>query len=612
MKQLICLLLVILSGMPPAVLAAVDASVDRQQVYDGDTLTLTIETDAGVQGAPDLSPLKHNFEVLDSSNFSSFSFVNGRQSSHAGWRIRLRPLRTGALRIPSLDVGGKKTNPITVQVSPVPPDVAKRNADRLFVETEVDTGGHPPYLQQQVRLIVRLFYRVRVLDSKLSEPQPDGDVVFERMGKDRRYEAMRNGKRYQVLEREYAMFPLRSGELHIPSVVFNGWIAEPQQRRSQPRSPTGGLFDRFFNDPFDDEFFRDSPFGQKGRSITARSPGKTLKVLPRPGAYKGQAWLPAADVQLSDSWTENPPQLGVGEPVTRVLTLTAKGVEGSQLPPLDIQPGTDYNVYPEQPSTRSRVQGGWVLGEQRRVFAIVPTRPGRLVLPAIRIHWWNTGENRERETVLPRWELQVAPGTGQSAPPASARTAPASGAGSVASLGDRTGGQPATAAGPQGLPGSYIPWLIAAVTLLLMLLVLLFARRRRRAGTARVRPAPEAPVSASVPEKPDREQRHEALRQLQTACAGGAPQAVAKALLGLARIEWPQDPPLDLVTLSRRCPQHAQALASLDRAIYAGAGAGDWSVLCEACWDGLDCMGQDGNTQGREDLAPLYPAGSRS
>lgn len=612
MKQLACLFAFVLSWLAQDALAAANASVDRQQVYDGDTLTLTIQTDAGVQGAPDLSPLKQGFEVLDSSNFSSFSFVNGRQSSSAGWRIRLRPLRIGDLRIPSLDVGGVKTNPVIVHVAPVPPEVAKRNADRLFVETEVDSGGRPPYVQQQVRLTVRLFHRVRIRRGTLSEPQPDGDVVFERMGKERRYEAKRNGRRYQVLEREYAMFPLRSGELHIPSVVFNGQIEEPRpQRRSRPRSPAGSLFDRFFEeDPFNDDFFRDSPFGHKGKTITARSPGKTLKVLPRPNDYKGRDWLPAAGVDLLDSWTEKPPALRVGEPVTRVLTLRAKGLEGSQLPELDIAATGDYNVYPEQPATHNRVEGGWVLGEEQRAFAIVPTHSGKLVMPEVRIHWWDTQQNRERETVLPRWELQVAPGAGQSSP-AMGKGPVAPGSPSSAAPVRSSQAEPAAVAGNPGLgpKGGYY-WL-AAIGLLLLALAVVGVLMRR--GRQRVRQPVEQAENVPPKPAPTGIDSQQALRQLREACEAGEPRSIAAALLRLASLQWPDDPPLDLRTLAMRCPENADAFEALDRALYAGTKVNDqWSGLCEAYREGFgDTVHAAGDSPDQDDLAPLYPPSGR-
>ncbi|RMG33329.1 MAG: protein BatD [Gammaproteobacteria bacterium] len=585
--------------------AGVSASVDRQTVYEGDTLTLTLESDAGLSGKPELSPLKKDFEVLSSGTFSSFSFNNGRQSSRSGWRIKLRPTRIGDLVIPSIPMGGDKTRPIMVHVLPVPPEVAKRNAEKLFVETEIDTGGRDPYVQQQVKLTVRLYYRVRILDGQMSEPQPDADVIFERLGKERRYETVRNGLRYQVIERDYAMFPQRSGELRVPSVVFNGRIAKPKKPKPRRRRSFGDpFFDRFFEeDPFDD-IFENDPFFAKGEPVVARSTSKTLKVLPPPKEFKGQHWLPAADVKLYDSWSESPLTLRVGEPVTRVLALRAKGLEGSQLPEPELADGPSYKVYPEQPTTSNRVEAGWVVGEIQRAFAIVPQKAGKLVLPEVRVRWWDITQDKERETVLPRWELEVLPGAGgqtKVTPPPTAKAAPAPSS--------RSGPASPPASEGAGNPWQWWPWALA----LLVVLVLTGLWLARRPRQPQQRPAAaERPKSSPSRVKSDAAALRRAREDLAKACEAGEPRKVAAALLALAREQWPDDPPLDLPALARRRPDQAAAFEALDRALYgAGEPEANWRGLCEIFREGFGgevparASGDD-----EEMLPPLYPNAS--
>ena len=588
---------ILLLALPAVVAAAVSASVDRQEVYDGDTITLTLESDGG-GGRPDLSPLKRDFEVLGSGTFNSFSFVNGRQSSKSGWRVRLRPRRLGDLTIPPIDMGGRKTRPILVHVRPVPPEVAARMADQVFVETQIDTGGRPPYVQQQVKLTVRLYYRVRLASGELTDPVPDGDVLVERLGKERRYETVRNGERYQVVERRYALFPQRSGRLQIPSVVFHGRVRVPEPRRQRRfRDP---FFDDFFKDPFDDPFFADSPFGGRTEPVVARSPSKTLEVLPPPKGYKGRHWLPARDLKLYDSWTDAPPTLRAGEPVTRILAIRATGLEGSQLPEPQMAETPDYRVYPEQPATSNRVQDGWVVGEIQRAFTVVPQHAGRLVIPEVRLRWWDLQAGEEREAVLPRWELEVAPGAAPAAPPASA------GAGQGAATTPPTAASAPEAArsGPAN-PGrwlGYWPW---ALALLLAVLIgwLLLRRRRRPAASP---PAPPQPAPATAPAA-EAEALKAARDRLRQACGQGDPRAVAAALLALAKLHWREDPPLDLPALARRRPAQAEALEALDRALYGeGEPPDNWRALCDLFRDGFAAVSGASRDE-KEELPPLYP-----
>jgi hypothetical protein len=59
-------------------MAGVRASFDRPTVYEGDTVTLTIEVDGAKPGGePDLSPLAQAFDVLGTSTGSQISIING-------------------------------------------------------------------------------------------------------------------------------------------------------------------------------------------------------------------------------------------------------------------------------------------------------------------------------------------------------------------------------------------------------------------------------------------------------------------------------------------------------------------------------------------------------
>ena len=601
----ICLLLI-----GQVAMAAVTASLDRHQVYEGDTVTLSLETDGNTQASPDLSALQADFELLGTGRSSNISIINGRQSIKTGWQVRLRPRHLGELSIPSIEIGGEKTRPLTLKVERIPADVARRQADQLFVETQVESGKRAPYVQQQVKLIVRLYYRVRLLDGELSDPRPDGDVVFERLGDDKRYETLRDGKRYQVIEREYAMFPQRSGTLNIPPVVFSGRAAVRQssgQQRS-PRTRMDSLMQRFFGeDPFMDDFFSGSPFGQRGKRIVARSPARALRVMPRPKDYKGATWLPAADVELLDSWAENPPRPRVGEPITRTLTLRAKGLEDSQLPEIEIPASDAYSVYPEQATTRNVLQDGWVVGERRQDFTLVPKQAGKLVVPAVSIDWWDTRQDRQRQTVLPRWELSVLPGSG-----ARASNTPAATAGQANSVSaDETA--KATSVSSTARPDAdrwrdVWPWLSAMLALGLATAIVWWVRARRPAKSAQDDARAGQETTAGRP-KPTRADLGAARDRLRQACADHDARAIGRALLAMAKLQWPDDPPLDLRALAKRLPKQADPIRVLDRSLYAGEtqNLAELDGLCEAFREGFDTGGGDERKAVRDDLAPLYP-----
>jgi hypothetical protein len=324
-----------------------------------------------------------------------------------------------------------------------------------------------------------------------------------------------------------------------------------------------------------------------------------VQVNPRPSDYDGSTWLPAAKLSLRDSWADDPPEFRVGEPVTRTLTLEATGLEGSQLPALTFPEMYGMRLYPEQPVHENRSDGKWVYGSSRQALAYVPSISGKLSIPEVRVDWWDTGTQRQRTAVLPAWEINVLPGTAPvSQPPPAPVTPPAA---------ERTA--PATAAAP---PESswhdklqqYWPWIAGIVLLASIVIGLLWlAARLRRRPVAPADPADSGTASATA----HRQQRDAALSALQQACSGNDPQAAARALLQLAAVEWPADPPRNLAALERRLSMEAGTLRALERALYA-AGHAAWQgdELWQQFKNGLPVVHNDRVTA-TPGLAPLYP-----
>jgi hypothetical protein len=596
--------------------AGVRALVDRNQLYEGDTVTLTVEAEGESRnGQPDLAPLQQDFEVSGVSTSNQVSIINGQRSDKTQWVVQLKPRRLGELRIPAIAVGGDQTRPIALQVREIPPELAKALEERLFVEVELEPSEESPYVQQQLRYVARLYYAVPLIDGTLSDPQPENAVV-ERLGQDRQYRTQRNGKEYGVIERRYAIFPERSGEFHIPPVTFEGRVASGSSARNS-RTRMSSMMERFFsddffrdpfgNDPFfnADDFFAGTPLGDRGRPIRATGKSLTLEVEPQPAAYGGPYWLPASNLVIHDSWSENPPQWRAGEPVARTLTIEAKGLTASQLPELEVQESPQIRVYSEPPVGTSHTDGNWVYGRSEQNLAYVARQEGKLSVPSITVHWWDTEQNRERRATLPPWEVQVAAG---SVPvPGEAPAAPAEREESpVPATALETPGKE-----PTGLPGGVgsltrlWPWgagLAALLAVLVAASAVVRQRSRGRAGAGRT-------AAPSEPRPQPRQSDRAARAALQRACDADDAQACAAALLDWAAVAWPDDPPRNLGVLANRAARGTAQIRDLDRALYA-ADAAAWrgAPLWEALKDGLRARDEADRREGDGILKPLYPS----
>ena len=597
--------------------AAVRATLDRDTVYAGDIVTLTLESD-GQQShlQPDLTPLEKNFEVLGTSTQTQVSIFNGRRSDKTLWQVQLQPRQSGRLRIPPITIGKQQTAALELKVSKAPLQTASQPNQHVFIEVEADTSAKQIYVQQQIPYSVRLYYDERLQDGELSGPEPK-DAVVEQLGEDKRYSTVRNGRQYSVIERHYVISPEKSGSLMIPPATFRGRIAVPEQR-GRSRGP-GSMMDQFFknspfaNDPFfrdnmfNDRFFSNSPFGDPGKPIAIRSRAINIDIKPRPAAAR-QHWLPAEAVSLHDSWTENPPQFKVGEPVSRTITIQTRGLAGSQIPELNISAPANARLYPETPSHESRTDGKTIYGTRTQTLTYIPGAQGTLKVPAITLNWWDTQHNKAASTTLPGWQFKVlpgAPGTMETPATDAAQTEQHSAPANKTTEADSQ--QTESAASPlvDAIKANWRRLLGGSgLLLLLALLVVSIARRAKQRRRTDAPSAEKQTPSRTAQAQPDQKS---ALQALQKACKDNDRQAAAKALLDLAQAHWPEDPPRSLGAIGMRLEKGQQQLSELERSLYA-AEASDWNGA--ALWDefrhGLQEKKPDRQSQDDE-LRPLYP-----
>jgi len=593
--------------LAPTLRADVTASLDRNSIYAGDTVTLSIATSGADEGRqPDLSPLRKDFDILGTSSSQQIEIINGQRSDSHQWLVELAPQNAGTLTVPALKVGNSHTPALTLTVSAQPAAAGAQAGAPVFVESELDTARGGTYVQQEIPYTTRLYYRVPLIEGDFSDPQLDNAAV-ERIGEDRQYRTTRDGEHYQVLERRYAIFPEHSGKLTIPPAVFTGRMVSASSQRS-PFDSMDAMMERMMGgNPFKGSFFAGTPFADPGKRIRRHGNELSVDVKPRPASYRGEDWLPTPKLVLHDSWAESPPEFHSGEPVTRTITLEARGLEAAQLPEIHIPATPGLRIYPEQPVQNNRVDGDWVYGRSKQTFAFLATKAGRIDLPAISVHWWDTEKHTERTAQLPGWEVMVKPGsasTGAAAPlqPAAGQQPPAPVAqpGKPVAAGGNLKAADQTAAGKMNL------WLVVGGPLLLvaLLLTVLLARRLRqsgRGGTAAATETPPAPVPPTA--------ATETREKLRRACADNDPHAAASALLDWARATWPRETPRSLGELAVRVGHGQAQVRELETVLYApGEHAWSGERLWGALRRGLEPVQDTGRARhGDNDTPPLYP-----
>ena len=566
--------------------ADVRASLSRQTVYEGDTVSLNIVSNESGQGTdPDLSVLQQDFDIVGTASSQQTSIVNGKRSETRQWHVELAPKRDGELTVPSIRVGADATQALTLQVSAQPDAIVAEAGQPLFIKTQLEPLGSPVYVQQQLRYTLQLFYRESLFEGSFDGPNVEHALV-ERLGDDVQYKTTVNGMEYQVVERHIAIFPEQSGVFSISPVTFNGRLAG----QSQQRMPS------MFMDDMLERFFSNTTVTAPGKRLRLRSEGYTLEVKPRAAAFTGDYWLPSEQLTLTDSWASGPPEFRSGVPVTRTLTLEAKGLESTHLPEFKLPESEGMRLYPEQPVYSNRTDREWVFGSRQLTVAYVPSASGMLTIPAMRIDWWDTAAKQQKTAELPAWTVNVLPGEGATDIPAPVPLTPAvvdpEPALDALAAADETGRVDWLA-----VVKSRWPWLLAG---LVMLAAMLLVWRRVNFREVPTTPGGSAAPSASPSLKAARS-------AVQQACQANNPAAAANALLQWAAASWPNDPPRNLGTLMQQLSSGVNEIRALERALYGAAGEpwqGDalWRVFDQGLEIKHDTVPAD-----RAGLSPLYP-----
>ncbi|MET4693854.1 BatD family protein [Endozoicomonas lisbonensis] len=388
-NSLMALLLFMFAGS--ALAATFTATVDRTIIAPYETLDLTLRTDKSTDLSPDLSALNQDFEVVTTRQNRQIRIVNGQTESWFDWIVTLAPKHEGHLTIPALKLGNLSSEPIRIQVQK--DSSTGNNVSPVFMRTEVDNEF--VYVQQQVVLTLRVFYRVNLYDdSRLSPLNIEGAIV-QQLGDTRKYETIIDGKRYGVFELKFAIHPQKTGPMEIPELVFNGTMAER-------------------NDPFGSMFSLSN-----GKPVVARSAEIILNVQPQPASYSGRAWLPASDLSLSESWSQDLNDgVHVGDAITRTITVEADGLTSAQLPTIPKPRLQNANIYPDQSKTEDTPTDTGIIGKRMDAVAIIPTQPGNMTLPALRYSWFDVTSNEEKVAELPARTIRVLPAANAAAIPA--------------------------------------------------------------------------------------------------------------------------------------------------------------------------------------------------
>lgn len=564
-------LAVLLSALALTAYAAAELNIylDRTLIQRHEIVQLTIDYsgDRPLEEL-DLSVLAADFDIVSRSNSQQFSVVNGRSTRRTQLFLGLQPKRTGTLNIPAMTLGDLQSKALKLTVEATSNSSNDPNIP-IILENEVDEEN--PLVQSQVTYTVRLLHNAQFSEGTLTDPQVENTLV-ERLGEDLSFQSKRDGRVYQVIERRYALFPQSSGPLTIAAPQFSGEVLIPNQPGERYY---GRPAFRVLND------FR--PVRLEGKTIE-------LNVDIRP-AGATDPWLPAQALNINEEWPSSAQSIQVGTPITRTITLEARGLTASQLPELMIAATDGLRIYPEQSQTSNSSQSIHIIGKRIQKMAIVPNRAGRITLPEIRIPWWDVVTQEPRYAVLPAREINVLPAPGQQPSQKAEAVTP--------SIPDTATAQAELQNGEYASEQNTWQWISAALAIAWLATLLLWFFKNRTAHS-NSDPATETNEQVAT---------IATTAELEAACRSNDADTIAKALLNWSARHWPHSPPRSLGKLAERWQDEPAkaALTTLEQARFQGDGTVDGAAIWQAIRTALHTRH---TTHSAPDaLPPLYPQG---
>jgi len=371
------IILVCLIGALPSMADNLTASVDRDTLGLEEAFVLNLRYDKQINATPDYELLRKDFDILNVQSGTQMSIINGSMEASTQWNISLAPKKIGKALIPSFNIDGAVSDAIEITIEGKSNNPNLGNND-ITVVTEISHDS--THVQQQLLLTVRLYSTVSLNGAELQPLELKNAIVVKL--DDKQYQTQIRGKTGLVLESRFIIYPQESGELNIPSLLYQAAID----------NGTRDIFGR-----------------GNSKVLRYRTDEVNVQVDPAISAA-GEPWLPAKGLTLSEHWNMDLDNLKVGEPVSRSITIKAEGLTAAQIPPLDSPQINHLTFYKDQAQSEDQKSDKSITGSRIETMAIVPTQPGKYVLPEVKVKWWNTDTQQFEVASLAAVTLTVASG----------------------------------------------------------------------------------------------------------------------------------------------------------------------------------------------------------
>ena len=364
-----------------------------------------------------------DFDILmgpSQSTSTSTYTVNGQRtvSKTLTYTCVLRPKKEGTFTIPAATIvaEGKQMKSKELTVKVLPPDKQASQVQRsgsqsrgaatsqtgqigdddLFMVATVNKKK--VYEQEAVLLTYKIYTAVNLTNVSGKMPDLKGFHTQEvelPSSSNREYELEHyKGRNYRtIVYSQYVLFPQHSGQLEIPSITFEGTVAQ----RVQNYDP----FEAFFN----------GGSGYVNVQKPIRTPKLTIDVSPLPSGKPASYCGGVGEFSISSTISAN--ELTENEAVTIKLIISGTGNMKLVKTP-EVKFPADFEVYDPKVDNKFTLKTGGLSGNKVIEYLAIPRHAGNYTIPPVEFSYFDIKSGTYNTLATPEYTLKVAKGSGTS------------------------------------------------------------------------------------------------------------------------------------------------------------------------------------------------------
>ena len=371
---------------------SVNVTVDRRDIVEGESITLTVTTN-NVKSDPELRlPEMPDFKVVSGPNQSSSTnvqFINGKMTKNSTITLswNLIPKRTGQLTIPAMKIQvGKKSylsTPITISVSKRGSSQTGKVA-QFFIEAKVD--NNTPYRGEQTTLTYTLYTKIDVTSFDDDVPSFKGfwtEELYAPKNLKLREERKNGVKYYAATIKKIALFPTQSGKIIIEPMSAVIGIREKQQR---------------WNDF--------SLFGPPSKKYTISTGELSIDVKPLPVRQNGNISSIVGNWNIKSEVSTY--KIKQDEAITFKIIINGTG----NLQTVDMSEiyfPNELEVFDPKIESKENPLRDKIGGEKKFEWVLIPRFAGDIFIPKIQLNYFDPKQGKWVTKSTSRHKLNVAP-----------------------------------------------------------------------------------------------------------------------------------------------------------------------------------------------------------